>query len=97
VKKTTYTVFDAADYLKTEEEIDSFLQTALEDGENEPAYLAEVLGAVARARGMTKIAKKTGLTRSALYAAFSKDGNPQLSSLLKVIDALGLKLQVVKA
>ncbi|MEI6730605.1 MAG: addiction module antidote protein [Pseudomonadota bacterium] len=90
-----YTVFDAADYIKNEDEISGFLKAALEEGEDDPAYIAEILGAVARARGMTKVAKKAGLSRSALYNALSKNGNPEFATILKVISALGLKLKVV--
>jgi len=88
-----YTEFDAADYLKTKEEIASFLETTLEESDD-PQYIAKVLGVVARARGMTQIAKKTGLTRAALYNALSPKGNPEFSTILKVLSALGLKLKL---
>jgi probable addiction module antidote protein len=87
-----YTVFDAATYLKTEEDIAGFLEVAMED--YDPVHFANALGIAARARGMTKVAKKTGLSRAALYTALSEEGNPQFSTILKVIQALGLKLHV---
>jgi len=89
-----YTVFDAADYLKTEESISGFLEAALEEGGNDPEYIAHTLGIAARARGMTKVAKKAGLSRATLYNALSKKGNPEFSTILKVIGALGLKLKL---
>ncbi len=90
-----YTVFDAADYLKSEQEISSFLEAALDDADGDPELIAHFLGIAARARGMTKIAKKTGLTRAALYKALSAQGNPEFATIMKVINALGLKLKVV--
>lgn len=88
-----YTVFDPAAYLKSEEEIAYFLEAACEDGDAE--HFAHALGIAARARGMTKIARKTGLTRAALYTALSAKGNPEFATIMKVINALGLKLKVV--
>ena len=84
--------YDAADYLKTEEDIRNYLNAALELGE--PDVFAKALGDVARARGMTSISKSTGLTRETLYRTLSEIGNPQLDSLLKILGALGVKLVV---
>ncbi len=92
MKKMTYTRFDAADYLKTQEDIANFLEAAFED--NDPVHIARALGVVARARSMASIAKKSGLTRQSLYKALSEDGNPTLSTVIKVMSALGLKLKV---
>ncbi len=88
-----YTKWDAADYLKSEQDIEYFLEDAFED--NDPEYIARALGVVARARGMSKVAKKAGITRAALYQSLSKNGNPTLSTIIGVINALGLKLRVV--
>ena len=68
------TVFDAADYLETEEDIAAYLTEALATGDTAVVTLA--LGAIARARGMTRIARATGLSRESLYRALSADGNP---------------------
>ena len=87
-----YRVFDAANYLKTEEEIVHFLEFACED--SDPEHIAHALGIVASARGITKISKKTGLTRATIYNALSKTGNPEFATILKVINALGLKLKI---
>ena len=87
-----YTVFDAADYLKTEEDIAYFFEAAFED--NDPVYMAKALNTVARARGMTKLAKKAGLTQSSLRNAFSNTATLDFPTILKVINALGLKLKM---
>jgi len=68
----------------------AYLEAALE--ENDPRLIAAALGDIARAKGMTQIAKKTGLGRESLYKALSAEGNPEFSTVLKVIAALGLQL-----
>src|ERR1700693_4215210 len=83
---------DSAAYLKTDAEIAHYLEAVFEDGD--PALVAAALGDVARAKGMTKIARKTGLGRESLYKALSPEGNPELATVLKVLRALGLKLKV---
>ena len=69
------------------------MATALDDGD--PALIAAVLGDIARAQGMTKIARKTGLGRESLYKTLSNKGNPELATILKVLSAVGLKLQAI--
>jgi probable addiction module antidote protein len=83
--------WDPADHLKTKADIAAYLEVAFEDGD--PGLIAAALGDIARAKGMTQIAKATGLGRESLYKALSPEGNPELTTLLKVIQALGLKLQ----
>jgi probable addiction module antidote protein len=90
--KETYTRWDPADNLKSEEDIQAYLIACFEEAPDDAAYIAAALGDVARARGMTKLAKLTGLTRMGLYKALSKDGNPSLDTVLKVLHALGLRL-----
>ena len=90
MKKKTTKIWDAAEYLETEEDMAAYLEAALE--ENDPTLVATALGDITRAKGMTQIAKKTGLGRESLYKALSPDGNPEFSTVLKVISALGLKL-----
>ena len=92
MKNEKLSAWDAADHLKTEADMEAYLEAALE--ENDPALIAAALGDVARAKGMTEIAKKAGLGRESLYKSLSAQGNPELSTVLKVIHALGLKLQV---
>lgn len=70
----------------------AYLQACLDEAPDDAALLAAALGDIARARGMMGLAKKTGLTREGLYKALSKDGNPSLGTVLKVITALGMKL-----
>ena len=84
--------WDAADYLKTDKDIAAYLEAAIEDGD--PALVAAALGDIARAKGMTKIAKKAGLGRESLYKALSPEGNPEFATILKVIRSLGLKLHI---
>ena len=85
-------LWDSAAYLKTNADIADYLEAVLEDGD--PALVAHALGVIARAKGMTKIARATGLGRESLYKALSADGNPELATVLKVMRALGLKLKV---
>ena len=92
-KKMKLIKWDSADYLKTEKDIQTYLNVCLEEYSDDPVFIAKVLGTIARARGMSKIAKKTGLSREGLYKALSGDGNPEFATILKVMHALGLKLQ----
>jgi probable addiction module antidote protein len=84
------TPWDAAEFLNTAEDVAFFLEAVFEDGEaNE---IKHALGVVARAKGMTLLAKETGLTREALYKALKADGDPKLSTFLAVMRALGMRL-----
>jgi probable addiction module antidote protein len=85
-------LWDSAAYLKTNADIADYLEAVLEDGD--PALVAHALGIIARAKGMAKIARATGLGRESLYKALSAHGNPELATVLKVMRALGLKLKV---
>jgi probable addiction module antidote protein len=84
--------FDAAEYLETEEDIAAYLKEVFESGD--APLMTAALGTVARARGISGIAKQTGLTRETLYRAFSPEGNPTLSTLTAVTDALGFRLSI---
>lgn len=88
----TLSRFDAADYLKTPEDMRDYLEACMEEGGDDPAFIAQALGVVARAQGMTQVANQSGLARESLYKALSSDGNPEFATVLKVIQALGLKL-----
>ena len=92
---TKLTEFDMADYLDSEEVITAYINAALEDGE--PAVISAALGDVARARGMSQLARETGVSRDGLYKALSPTGNPSLSTFQSVIAALGLKVVVQPA
>jgi len=84
--------FDVSNYLNDEAHIAAYLQAAIEDGD--PALLAAALGDIARARGMTQLARDTGLSRESLYKSLSGERAPNSDTLLKVIHALGFKLTV---
>jgi probable addiction module antidote protein len=86
------TPFDPADYLSSEADIVDYLKIWMEDGT--PQEIARAIGDVARSKGMSDIARKTGLGRQALYNALSENGNPTLETLTAVLDALGLQLSV---
>ncbi|CDX21931.1 conserved hypothetical protein [Mesorhizobium plurifarium] len=86
------TPFDAAEYFDDAESQAEFLADAFETGD--ATYIAHALGVIARARGMTAVAKNAGVTREALYKALSDKGDPRLSTLLGVTKALGLQLDV---
>ena len=93
-KKIVLTKFDPAEYLKTEEDMALYLDACLEEGGDDPAFIAAALGNIARARNITDLADKIGMTRAGLYKAFSKNGNPSFGAVLKVIRAMGLELHV---
>jgi len=87
--------WDSAQHLKTEEDMAAYLEAALEEGD--PALVAAALGDIARAKGMTQVARDTGLGRESLYKALSASGNPEFATVMKVIAALGLKLHAAPA
>ena len=89
--KTKTRPYDAAEYLETVEDMAAYLEAALEDGE--PTVVVKALGTIARARGMSQIARDTGLGRESLYKALSPEGNPEFATVMKVVRALGLKLR----
>jgi probable addiction module antidote protein len=86
------TKWDAAELLDSPEMIAAYIDAALDDGD--PALIAAALGDVARAKGMSKIAKETGITREGLYKALSVEGDPRLTTFLGVIKSLGLHISV---
>jgi len=92
VSKEKFSRWDAADHLKTRAQIAAYLDACMEEGGDDPAFIAAALGDIARARGMAKLARDTGLTREGLYKSLAADGNPSLGTILKVLKALGLKL-----
>lgn len=87
--------WDAADHLESDEDIVAYLEAAFEDGD--PALIAAALGDIARARGMTQVAADAGLGRECLDKALSPTGNPELATVLKVMQALGLELRPFSA
>ena len=84
------TRFDAADYLDTPERQVAYIAAALESGDAD--FIRDALGLVARARGMSEIAKKAGLNRESLYKALGEAGNPEFGTVMRIVGALGLTL-----
>jgi len=94
-KKIETRPWDVVEHLKTEEDMAAYLEAVLDDGD--PALVSAALGDIARARGMTEIAREAGLGRESLYKALSPEGNPEFATVMKVLRALGLKLHVKAA
>jgi probable addiction module antidote protein len=94
-KRTPTARWDPADHLQTRADIAAYLEAALEDGD--PAVVAAALGDIARAKGMSAIARDAGVGRESLYKALSADGNPELATVLRVLRALGLRLHATPA
>jgi probable addiction module antidote protein len=95
--KTLNTSYDTAEYLKTDEEMALYLEACFEEAGDDAAFIVKALGNIARARGMSQLARDTGLAREGLYKALSENGNPEFVTVMKVIKALGLKLHVEAA
>jgi probable addiction module antidote protein len=83
--------WDAADYLETEADMTHYFEACVEDDPGDGSLIRAALGDIARARGMSQLAKDTGLAREGLYRALSPDGNPEFATIMKVVKALGLK------
>jgi probable addiction module antidote protein len=84
--------WDAADYLESEEDMALYFEACVEEDPGDGSLIRAALGDIARARGMSQLAKDTGLAREGLYKALSADGNPEFTTIMKVVKALGLKL-----
>jgi len=93
--KTVTTPWDPAEHLENEGDMAAYLEAALEEGD--PALVAAALGDIARAKGMSQLARDTGLGRESLYKALSATGNPEFATVMKVVAALGLKLHAAPA
>lgn len=91
-RKQKFSAYDTADYLKSPKDMAAYLEACMEEGGDDPTFIADALGTVARAYGMVKLAQETGLTREGLYKALSAEGNPSLGTVLKVMKVLGVKL-----
>ncbi|MCC6145893.1 MAG: putative addiction module antidote protein [Rhodocyclaceae bacterium] len=92
-----FTRWDAVDHLNTEEDMALYLDACLDEDPGDGTLVRAALNDVARARGMSQLARDTGLTREGLYKALSSSGNPEFSTVLKVIKALGLTLHAAPA
>lgn len=89
--------YDTADYLENEEDMALYFEACLEDDPGDGSLVRVALGNIARARGMSQLARETGIARESLYRALSADGNPEFGTVMKVIKALGLKLHAQAA
>jgi probable addiction module antidote protein len=92
-RSETFRRFDAAEHLRTEADMAAYLEACLEEGD--PKLIAAALGDIARARGMSQIARDAGIGRESLYRALSAEGNPEFATIMKVVRALGFKLSVM--
>lgn len=89
--------YDVANYLKTDEDCALYLEAVIQESDGNGEAIACALGDIARARGMTQIARDTGISREGLYKALSGEGNPAFDTILKVVNALGLRLHATTA
>ncbi|MGE8097544.1 MULTISPECIES: addiction module antidote protein [Pseudomonas] len=92
-----FTRFDAADFLKTPEEMAAYLDACFEEDAGDGALIRAALNDIARAQGMTQVARDAGLGRESLYKALGSTGNPEFTTIMKVMKALGLKLHATAA
>jgi probable addiction module antidote protein len=92
-----FTRWDAADYLKTDEDMALYLDACLDEDAGDGRLIRAALNDIARARGMSQLARDTGITREGLYRALSAKGNPELATILRIIKALGMKLHAASS
>lgn len=90
--KTATTRYDVSEHLRTPEEMAAYLEASLEHANGDAAFIAKALGDIARAKGMSQVARDAGLSRESLYKALSGERSPSFDTILKVVSALGLKL-----
>jgi probable addiction module antidote protein len=90
--KTKTSPWDVAEHLRTPKEMAAYLEACTEEADGDAAFIAKALGDIARAQGMTQVAKDSGLSRESLYKALSGERSPSFDTILKVVTALGLKL-----
>jgi probable addiction module antidote protein len=90
--KTATSRWDVSEHLRTPEEMAAYLEASLEEADGDAAFIAKALGDIARAKGMSQVARDSGLSRESLYKALSGERSPEFDTILKVIEALGLKL-----
>ena len=90
--RTITTKYDVAEHLRTPEEMAAYLEACIEEAHGDAAFIAKAIGDIARAKGMSQVARDTGLSRESLYKALSGERSPAFDTILKVINALGLSL-----
>jgi probable addiction module antidote protein len=92
MSRTKTTRYDVAEHLRTAEEMAAYLEACLEESDGNAAFIAKALGDIARAKGMSQVARDAGLSRESLYKALSGERSPSFDTILKVVAALGLEL-----
>lgn len=97
MSKTKTTRYDIAEHLRNPKEMAAYLEASIEEANGDATLIAKALGDIARAKGMSQVARDTGLSRESLYKALSGDRSPEFGTILKVVDALGLKLHATAA
>lgn len=92
MKKTVTSRYDVAEHLRTPEEIAAYLEACMEEADGDATFIVKALGDIARAKGMSQVARDAGMSRESLYKALSGECSPGFDTVLKVVGALGLKL-----
>ena len=95
--KTKTSRYDVANHLRSPEEMVAYLEASMEEAVGDAAFIAKALGDIARAKGMAQVARDAGLSRESLYKALSGERSPGFDTILKVVNALGLKLRAASA
>jgi|SRR5688500_4469370 probable addiction module antidote protein len=91
--KTEFTEYDSAEYLTSLDHIAAYLEAVLEEAGDDPAFVAQAFGNIARSQNFSELARKVGMSREGLYKALSAEGNPSFATIMKVAKALGLKIE----
>jgi probable addiction module antidote protein len=97
MKNVSLSRYDVAEHLRTPEEMAAYLEVCIEEADGDAAFITKALGDIARAKGMTQVARDAGLSRESLYKALSGERSPSFDTVLKVIGALGIKLHAEAA
>src|ERR1043165_728136 len=97
MKKTVTTRYDVAEHLRTPKEMAAYLEACLEEAGGDAAFIAKALGDIARAKGIAQVARDAGLSRESLYKTLSGDRRPDFETILKIVNALGIKLHAKAA
>ncbi|MDN5872585.1 MAG: putative addiction module antidote protein [Nitrococcus sp.] len=97
MSKTVTHPYDVAEHLRTSEEMALYLDACIAESDGDPAFIAKAIGDIARAKGMSELARQTGMGRESLYKALSGERNPEFGTILKVLKALGLELHATVA
>ena len=97
MRKTKTTRYDVAEHLRTPEEMAAYLEACLDEAKGDAAFIAKALGDIARAKGMSQVARDSGLSRESLYKALAPGEKPRYETVRRLMDALGVKLTITAA